>query len=95
MAAQCLMCKRCAAALSYALTVADAMIRAGNARRALVVGAEVFSRILDFQRPHHLRVVWRRRGRRGVGGFRYPGILASDLHADGRYIDILCVPGHV
>ena len=33
----------------YALTVADAMIRAGNARRALVVGAEVFSRILDFQ----------------------------------------------
>ncbi len=69
MAAQCSMCKRMCSGFVYALTVADAMIRAGDARRALVVGAEVFSRILDFQRPHHLRVVWRRRGRRGAGGY--------------------------
>jgi 3-oxoacyl-[acyl-carrier-protein] synthase-3 len=38
--------------------VADAMIQTGAANKALVIGAEVFSRILDFKRPHHLRAVW-------------------------------------
>jgi 3-oxoacyl-[acyl-carrier-protein] synthase-3 len=49
-------------AFVYALTIADSMIKTGAASKALVIGAEVFSRILDFQRPHHLRAVRRRRG---------------------------------
>ena len=79
----------------YALTVADAMIRTGAARKALVIGAEVFSRILDFNDRTHLRAVRRRRRRRGAEASDTPGILASDLHADGRHVGILCVPGTV
>ena len=79
----------------YALTVADAMIRAGNARRALVVGAEVFSRILDFQDRTTCVLFGDGAGAVVLEASDTPGILASDLHADGRYTDILCVPGHV
>lgn len=79
----------------YALTVADAMIRAGNARRALVVGAEVFSRILDFQDRTTCVLFGDGAGAVVLEASDAPGILASDLHADGRYTDILCVPGHV
>ena len=79
----------------YALTVADAMIRAGNARRALVVGAEVFSRILDFQDRTTCVLFGDGAGAVVLEASDTPGILASDLHADGRYTDILCVPSHV
>lgn len=79
----------------YALTVADAMIRAGNARRALVVGAEVFSRILDFQDRTTCVLFGDGAGAVVLEASDTPGILASDLHADGRYTDILCAPGHV
>ena len=79
----------------YALTVADAMIRAGNARRALVVGAEVFSRILDFQDRTTCVLFGDGAGAVVLEASDTPGILASDLHADGRYGDILCVPVHV
>jgi hypothetical protein len=66
-------------------------------QRALCVGGRRRSVLAHprFQRPHHLRAVRRRRRRRGAGGERKPGILASDLHADGKHVGILCVPGHV
>ncbi|SHF86878.1 3-oxoacyl-[acyl-carrier-protein] synthase III [Lampropedia hyalina DSM 16112] len=79
----------------YALTVADAMIRAGTARRALVIGAEVFSRILNFDDRTTCVLFGDGAGAVVLEQSEQPGILASDIHADGRYRDILCVPGHV
>ena len=79
----------------YALTVADAMIRAGSARRALVVGAEVFSRILDFNDRTTCVLFGDGAGAVVLEASDTAGILASDLHADGKYVDILCVPGTV
>ena len=79
----------------YALTVADAMIRTGTAKRALVVGAEVFSRILDFSDRTTCVLFGDGAGAVVLEASNEPGILASDLHADGKYVDILCVPGHV
>ena len=83
----------------YALTIADAMIQTGAASRALVVGSEVFSRILDFKDRTTCvlfgdgagAVVLEAVEHDGAGA----GILASDLHADGKHVGILCVPGHV
>ena len=79
----------------YALSIADKFIRAGESKCAVVVGAEVFSRILD----------WTDRGTcvlfgDGAGAIilkpsEIPGILSSHLHADGSYKDILSVPGGV
>ncbi len=79
----------------YALTVADAMIRAGNARRALVVGAEVFSRILDFNDRTTCVLFGDGAGAVVLEASDTPGVLATDLHADGKHVGILCVPGHV
>jgi 3-oxoacyl-[acyl-carrier-protein] synthase-3 len=79
----------------YALTVADAMIQTGAAKRALVVGAEVFSRILDFKDRTTCVLFGDGAGAVVLEASDTPGILASDLHADGRYVDILCVPGNV
>jgi 3-oxoacyl-[acyl-carrier-protein] synthase-3 len=79
----------------YALTVADAMIRAGTATRALVVGSEIFSRLLDFNDRGTCVLFGDGAGAVVLEAADTPGILASDLHADGKYVDILCVPGHV
>src|SRR3954447_14114907 len=79
----------------YALTVADAMIRTGSATRALVIGAEVFSRILDFSDRTTCVLFGDGAGAVVLEASDTPGILASDLHADGRHVDILCVPGTV
>jgi 3-oxoacyl-[acyl-carrier-protein] synthase-3 len=79
----------------YALTVADAMIRAGNANRALVVGAEVFSRLLDFTDRTTCVLFGDGAGAVVLEASDTPGVLASDLHADGKHVGILCVPGHV
>jgi 3-oxoacyl-[acyl-carrier-protein] synthase-3 len=79
----------------YALTVADAMIRAGTARNALVIGAEVFSRLLDFNDRTTCVLFGDGAGAVVVSASDTPGLLATDLHADGRHLDILCVPGHV
>src|SRR5437764_12442361 len=79
----------------YALTVADSMIRTGAATRALVVGAEVFSRILDFSDRTTCVLFGDGAGAVVLEASDTPGILASDLHADGRHVGILCVPGHV
>ncbi|MEK9802192.1 MAG: beta-ketoacyl-ACP synthase III [Curvibacter sp.] len=79
----------------YALTVADAMIKAGVASKALVVGAEVFSRIIDFKDRTTCVLFGDGAGAVVLEGSDEPGILASDLHADGKHVDILCTPGHV
>ena len=79
----------------YALTVADAMIRTGGARCALVVGAEIFSRILDFQDRTTCVLFGDGAGAVVLEASEAPGILATDIHADGRHVDLLCVPGHV
>lgn len=79
----------------YALTVADAMIKAGAAKRALVVGSEVFSRILDFTDRTTCVLFGDGAGAVVLEASDTPGILASDLHADGKHVGILCVPGHV
>lgn len=79
----------------YALTVADSMIRSGAASRALVVGAEVFSRILDFNDRTTCVLFGDGAGAVVLEASEEPGILACDLHADGRHVGILCVPGHV
>ena len=79
----------------YALTVADAMIQTGAAQRALVVGSEVFSRILDFKDRTTCVLFGDGAGAVLLQASDEPGILASDLHADGRHVGILCVPGHV
>ncbi len=79
----------------YALTVADAMIKAGTARKALVIGAEVFSRILDFNDRTTCVLFGDGAGAVVLEASDTPGILATDLHADGKHVDILCVPGTV
>lgn len=79
----------------YALTVADAMIRTGAASKALVIGAEVFSRILDFNDRTTCVLFGDGAGAVVLQGSATPGILASELHADGRHADILCTPGTV
>ncbi|GAB3494567.1 ketoacyl-ACP synthase III [Curvibacter fontanus] len=79
----------------YALTVADAMIKAGTASKALVVGAEVFSRIIDFKDRTTCVLFGDGAGAVVLEASDEPGILASDLHADGKHVGILCTPGHV
>ncbi len=83
----------------YALTVADAMIRAGQGRTALVIGAETFSRILDWEDRGTCvlfgdgagAVVLRAEAGRGLSTDK--GILATRLHSDGRYNELLYVDG--
>ena len=79
----------------YAMTVADAMIKTGSARCALVIGAEVFSRLLDFNDRTTCVLFGDGAGAVVLEASDKPGILSTDLHADGRHVDILCVPGHV
>jgi len=79
----------------YALAVADSMIRTGAASKALVIGSEVFSRILDFKDRGTCVLFGDGAGAVVLEASLVPGILASELHADGRHVGILCVPGHV
>lgn len=79
----------------YALTVADAMIKTGSANCALVIGTEIFSRLLDFDDRTTCVLFGDGAGAVVLEASDEPGILASDLHADGKHVGILCVPGHV
>ncbi|MEO8279101.1 MAG: beta-ketoacyl-ACP synthase III [Ideonella sp.] len=79
----------------YALSVADSLIRTGGARRALVIGTEIFSRILDFDDRTTCVLFGDGAGCVVLEASDVPGILASELHADGRHADILCTPGTV
>ncbi|MBV8249798.1 MAG: ketoacyl-ACP synthase III [Comamonas sp.] len=79
----------------YALTVADSMIQTGAAKRVLVVGSEVFSRILDFNDRTTCVLFGDGAGAVVLEASDQPGILSAELHADGSHVGILCVPGHV
>lgn len=79
----------------YALTVADSMIRTGAASKALVIGSEVFSRILDFKDRTTCVLFGDGAGAVILEASDRPGILASELRADGRHANILCTPGTV
>jgi 3-oxoacyl-[acyl-carrier-protein] synthase-3 len=84
----------------YALATADSLLRTGMAQRALVIGAETFSRILDWDDRATCvlfgdgagAVVLEAPGRE-PGGEHPPGILATRLHADGAHHDLLYVDG--
>ena len=79
----------------YALATADRFIRSGMNRRALVVGAEVFSRILDWNDRGTCVLFGDGAGAVVLAAGDEPGIHASVLHADGSYAGILSVPGNV
>ncbi len=79
----------------YALTVADQFIRSGLAQRALVIGAEVFSTILDFKDRTTCVLFGDGAGAVVLGADTRPGLLASALHGDGSQASILCTPGRV
>ena len=79
----------------YALSIADSMIQTGAANKALVIGSEVFSRILDFTDRTTCVLFGDGAGAVVLEASDTPGILATDLHADGKHVGILCVPGHV
>lgn len=79
----------------YALTIAEKFIRSGSHRRALVVGAEVFSRILDWNDRGTCVLFGDGAGAVVLEASEQPGILATALHADGSHHGILSVPGNV
>lgn len=79
----------------YALSIADSMIRSGVVNRAMVIGAEVFSRILDFDDRTTCVLFGDGAGAVVLEASEQPGILASKLHADGRHAGVLCTPGTV
>ncbi|MEY3719128.1 MAG: 3-oxoacyl-[acyl-carrier-protein] synthase 3 [Pseudomonadota bacterium] len=81
------------AGFSYALSTADAFIRAGMYQKILVIGAEVFSRILDFKDRGTCVLFGDGAGAVALEASDQAGILASALHADGSQRDILCIPG--
>jgi 3-oxoacyl-[acyl-carrier-protein] synthase III len=81
------------AGFTYALATADAFIRTGSYKKVLVIGAETFSRILDFQDRGTCVLFGDGAGAVVLEASNEPGILATALHADGSQRNILCVPG--
>ena len=79
----------------YALSIADAMIQSGAATKALVVGAETFSKILDFKDRTTCVLFGDGAGAVVLEAADAPGIIDSRLHADGRYKELLWVPAGV
>ncbi|MGQ0547916.1 MAG: beta-ketoacyl-ACP synthase III [Betaproteobacteria bacterium] len=79
----------------YALATADSFIRNGTYKSALVVGAEVFSRILDWNDRGTCVLFGDGAGAVVLCSSERPGIHASVLHADGSQVDLLSVPGNV
>ncbi len=79
----------------YALATADSFIRAGMNQRALVVGAEVFSRIMDWNDRGTCVLFGDGAGAVVLARADQPGLHASVLRADGNHADILSVPGNV
>jgi 3-oxoacyl-[acyl-carrier-protein] synthase-3 len=79
----------------YALAVADSFVRSGQSRNALVIGAEVFSRILDWNDRATCVLFGDGAGAVVLRADERPGVHASVLHADGSQAGILAVPGNV
>lgn len=80
---------------AYALATAEKFIRSGSNKRALVVGAEVFSRILDWNDRGTCVLFGDGAGAVVLEASARPGILATALHADGSHSPILSVPGQI
>ncbi|MDN4058273.1 beta-ketoacyl-ACP synthase III [Massilia sp. YIM B02769] len=78
----------------YAVATADAFIKAGMHKTVLVIGAEVFSRILNFEDRTTCVLFGDGAGAVVMTASEEPGILATKLHADGTHADILSIPGH-
>ena len=81
------------AGFTYALAIADAFIRCGSYKKVLVIGAETFSRILNFQDRGTCVLFGDGAGAVVLEASKEAGILSTALHADGSQRDILCVPG--
>ena len=81
------------AGFTYALAIADAFIRSGSYKKVLVIGAETFSRILNFQDRGTCVLFGDGAGAFVLEASKEAGILSTALHADGSQRDILCVPG--
>ncbi len=79
----------------YALSVADRFIRTGGARKALVVGAETLSRIVDWNDRGTCVLFGDGAGAVVLEATDQPGILSTHIHADGSYKDLLMVPAGV
>lgn len=79
----------------YGLATADQFIRSGQYRNALVVGAEIYSRILDWNDRATCVLFGDGAGAVVLQGSETPGIISSHLHADGAHVDMLSVPGTV
>jgi len=79
----------------YALATADLYIRAGKARHALVIGAEIYSRILDWNDRTTCVLFGDGAGAVVLSASDTPGILSTHLHADGSHASILSVPGSI
>ncbi|MDK2123823.1 ketoacyl-ACP synthase III [Chitinimonas sp. DQS-5] len=79
----------------YALATADQFLRAGGAKCALVIGAEVFSRILDWQDRSTCVLFGDGAGAVILKRSPEPGIIQTRLKADGRYRNILTTPGYI
>ena len=80
---------------AYALGIAEKFLRSGSHQRALVIGAEVFSRILDWNDRGTCVLFGDGAGAVVLEASEKPGILATAMHADGSQFAILNVPGHV
>jgi 3-oxoacyl-[acyl-carrier-protein] synthase-3 len=80
---------------AYAFATAHNAIRNHEATRALVIGSEVFSRILDFKDRTTCVLFGDGAGAVVLGAASEKGVLATKLHADGSHVGILCVPGNV
>lgn len=78
----------------YAVSVADSLIKSGAYKNVLIIGAEVFSRILNFEDRTTCVLFGDGAGAIVLTAASEPGILATKLHSDGRHADILCVPGN-
>lgn len=79
----------------YALATADKFIRSGSAKCALIVGAEIFSRILNWQDRGTCVLFGDGAGAVVLKASNAPGVLTTHLHTDGSYRDVLCTPGTV
>lgn len=78
----------------YAMAMADSMIKSGAHKKVLIIGAEVFSRILNFEDRTTCVLFGDGAGAIVMARSSEPGVLATKLHADGSHAHILCVPGN-
>jgi 3-oxoacyl-[acyl-carrier-protein] synthase-3 len=79
----------------YAVSIADSFIKSGAHKNVLIIGTEVFSRILNFQDRTTCVLFGDGAGAVVLAASKKPGVLATKLHADGSFAEILCVPGNI